>query len=408
MASQTKAVAIPGGRLKLALILGGLTAIGPFSLDLYLPALPRIAEELETTTSVAQLSLTACLLGLAMGQLLMGPLSDVKGRRLPLFVGLLIFTVVSLLCMFSPSAWAFIGLRFVQGLAGSSGIVIARAMARDLYSGVELTKFISVLMLVNGFAPIAAPIIGAQLLNVTDWRGLFVFLTLFGLIISSAVILGLKETLPSERRAAGGLGQTMKTFATVLRDRQFVGYALSQGFVLAGMFAYISGSPFVLQDIFGVSPQMFSVIFACNGLGIIVASQLAGRMAGKVSDKKILLTGLFLAAGGGISLLICIAAGAGLMGILPSLFFVVASVGLVSTASFPLAMRNHGRSAGTASALLGVMSFVFGGMVAPLVGLGGNTTALPMGIVIASTGLLALISVFVIAGNGQAARSKNE
>jgi len=405
--SQTKAVAVPGGRVKLALILGGLTAIGPFSLDLYLPALPRIAEELQTTTSIAQLSLTACLLGLAMGQLLMGPLSDVKGRRLPLFIGLLIFTVVSLLCMFSPSVWAFIGLRFVQGLAGSSGIVIARAMARDLYSGVELTKFISVLMLVNGFAPIAAPIIGAQLLNVTDWRGLFVFLTLFGLVISFAVILGLKETLPPERRTAGGIGQTMRTFGIVLRDRQFTGYALSQGFVLAGMFAYISGSPFVLQDIFGVSPQMFSVIFACNGLGIIVASQIAGRMAGRVSERKILMTGLLLAAGGGISLLICIAAGAGLLGILPSLFFVVASVGLVSTASFPLAMRNHGRSAGTASALLGVMSFVFGGLVAPLVGLGGNTTALPMGIVIASTGLLALISVFVIAGKGQADRSQS-
>jgi len=404
---MTQAQAMPGGRVKLALILGGLTAIGPFSLDLYLPALPKIAEELQTTTSIVQLSLTACLLGLAMGQLLMGPLSDVKGRKLPLFIGLLIFTVVSLLCMFSPSVWAFIGLRFIQGLVGSSGIVIARAMARDLYSGVELTKFISILMLVNGFAPIAAPIIGAQLLNVTDWRGLFIFLTLFGLVISFAVILGLKETLPLEKRAAGGIGQTMRTFATVLRDRQFTGYALAQGFILAGMFAYISGSPFVLQDIFGVSPQMFSVIFACNGLGIIVASQVAGRMAGKVSEQKILMTGLLLAVCGGISLLICIAAGVGLKGILPSLFFVVASVGLVSTASFPLAMRNHGRSAGTASALIGVMSFVFGGLVAPLVGLGGSTTALPMGIVIASTGLLALISVFVIAGKGQAERSKS-
>ncbi|BBH23699.1 Bcr/CflA family drug resistance efflux transporter [Paenibacillus baekrokdamisoli] len=393
------------GRLWTAVILGSLSAFGPLSLDMYLPSLPKLADDLHTTTSLTQLSLTACLIGLALGQLFAGPISDVRGRRIPLLVGLIGYTASSLLCAFAPSIWTFILLRFVQGLAGSAGIVIARAVVRDLYSGTELTKFFSLLMLVNGIAPIAAPIAGGQLLHFTSWRGVFLVLAVIGVIMLLAVLLGLPETLPAAKRMKGGIMNTLSTFRTLARNRVFVGYALCQGLVLGAMFAYISGSPFVLQDIFGVSPQMFSLCFAINGLGIILASQVAGRLAGRVNETKLLLIGLCLAAFGGVMLLGMILISAGLAAILIFLFIIVSCVGLVSTLSFSLAMRNLSHSAGSASALLGVLTFLLGSLAAPLVGLGGSLTAVPMGIIIAvmEVGALLIFALLVLSPSSQAA-----
>lgn len=388
-------------RVRMALILGTLSAFGPLSLDMYLPALPTLADEFQSSTSYAQLSLTACMVGLAAGQLLAGPLSDVRGRRTPLIAGLLLYTIASILCLVSPTMGSFVVLRFIQGAAGAAGIVISRAVVRDVYSGPELTRFFSLLMLINGVAPIAAPIIGGQLLAYTSWRGVFILLSIIGILTLVAVVLGLGETLPAERRSSGGLKQTLVTFRRIAGDRLFMGYALTQGFVSAGMFAYISGSPFVLQKIYGISPQMFSVCFAVNGLGIILASQIAGRLAGKVSETRLLIAGLITAALGGTSLLISILAGGNLISVLIPLFLVVSSVGLVNTASFALAMANQEKSAGSASALIGVMTFLFGGIVAPLVGLGGEGTAVPMGIVIACADLGALLIYVVMVGKGK-------
>lgn len=385
-------------RVRMALILGTLSAFGPLSLDMYLPALPMLADEFGSSTSYAQLSLTACMIGLALGQLLAGPLSDVRGRRIPLIAGLVLYTIASVLCLVSPTMGSFVILRFIQGLAGAAGIVISRAIVRDVYEGPELTRFFSLLMLINGVAPIAAPIIGGQILTYTSWRGVFILLSLIGVLALLAVILGLGETLPVQKRSSGGLKQTLMTFSRIARDRRFMGYALSQGFAAAGMFAYISGSPFVLQKIYGVSPQLFSICFAINGLGIILASQIAGRLAGKVSETRLLIAGLITAAVGGTSLLISILAGGGLMSVLIPLFLVVSSVGLINTASFALAMANQAKSAGSASALIGVMTFLFGGIVAPLVGLGGEHTAVPMGIVIACADLGALLLYFCMIG----------
>lgn len=252
----------------MALILGALSAFGPLSLDMYLPALPKLATDLQTNTSLSQLSLTACMLGLSLGQLLAGPISDVRGRRKPLLIGLLTYALVSFLCAISPSIVTLIFLRFVQGLAGAAGIVISRAIVRDLYSGSELTRFFSLLMLVNGVAPIFAPIAGGQILRFTSWQGVFVALGLIGAIMLLLVIVGLPETLPMSRRSKGGILNTFTTFRSLVKDRAFMGYAVSQGLVIAAMFAYIAGSPFVLQELFGVSPQMFSLLFAINGLGI--------------------------------------------------------------------------------------------------------------------------------------------
>lgn len=388
-------------RVRMALILGTLSAFGPLSLDMYLPALPTLANEFQSSTSYAQLSLTACMVGLAAGQLLAGPLSDVRGRRTPLIVGLILYTIASILCLVSPTMGSFVVLRFIQGVAGAAGIVISRAVVRDVYSGPELTRFFSLLMLINGVAPIAAPIIGGQLLAYTSWRGVFILLSIIGILTLVAVVVGLRETLPAERRSSGGLKQTLVTFRKIAGDRLFMGYALTQGFVSAGMFAYISGSPFVLQKIYGISPQMFSVCFAINGLGIILASQIAGRLAGKVSETSLLIAGLITAALGGTSLLISILGGGNLISVLIPLFLVVSSVGLVNTASFALAMANQEKSAGSASALIGVMTFLFGGIVAPLVGLGGEGTAVPMGIVIACADLGALLIYAVMVGKGK-------
>ncbi|WP_426334641.1 multidrug effflux MFS transporter [Paenibacillus silvae] len=388
-------------RIRMALILGTLSAFGPLSLDMYLPALPGLADEFGSSASYAQLSLTACMIGLALGQLLAGPLSDVRGRRIPLIAGLVLYTLASVLCLVSPTMGSFIVLRFVQGVAGAAGIVISRAVVRDMYEGPELTRFFSLLMLINGVAPIAAPIIGGQVLAYASWRAVFILLSLIGVLALLAVIFGLGETLPVHRRSSGGLKQTLLTFGKLIRDRRFMGYALTQGFAAAGMFAYISGSPFVLQKIYGVSPQMFSVCFAVNGLGIIVASQIAGRLAGKVSETRLLIAGLITAAIGGTSLLLSILADGGLLTVLIPLFLVVSSVGLINTASFALAMGNQAKSAGSASALIGVMTFLFGGIVAPLVGLGGEHTAVPMGIVIACADLGALGLYFVMVGKSK-------
>lgn len=368
-------------RIRIAIILGSLAAFGPLSIDMYLPALPALANELQATTSMTQLSLTACLLGLALGQLIVGPISDVRGRKLPLIMGVTVYAIVSVLCVYSPNVEMFIILRFIQGLAGAAGIVISRASVRDLYSGVELTKLFALLMLVNGAAPILAPIVGAEVLNYTSWRGVFGVLSVLGVLMLLAVIFGMRETLPVERRSRGGIRHSLKTFRRLMGDSSFMGYALTQGCIMAAMFAYISGSSFILQELFGVSPQMYSLIFGINGVGIIIAGQAAGRLAGRVKARSLLASGLMISSVGGAFLL---AAGLfhwGLFIIIPALFLIVSSVGLILTTTSSLALQNQGQSAGTASALLGMLGFVIGGGVAPLVGIGGAHTIMPLAIV---------------------------
>ncbi|WP_370511610.1 multidrug effflux MFS transporter [Paenibacillus odorifer] len=387
-------------RLQLAVILGSITTIGPLSIDMYLPALPALVDDFGTTAALVQLSLTFFLLGLASGQLVAGPLSDVYGRRRPLLIGMFIYAVSSVLCAFSPSIGLLIVLRFIQGLAGSVGVVVSRAAVRDLYSGSELTKFFSLLMIVNGLGPILAPVIGGQLLRVTTWQGIFLVLFAAGIIFCLTILLRLPETLPKERRSKSGLKGTLLTFKVLLGNRKFMGYALSQGFVTASMFAYISGSSFVLQNIFAVTPQVYSLIFAVNGIGIIITGQIAGRLAGKVSETKLLLSGLLLCTMGGVLLLLTILIGGGLIPILICLFAVVSSVGIVGATSFSLAMQDQGEAAGSASALIGLIPLLLGSCVAPLVGLGGVDSALPMAIVIACTGVLSILSYLLLVKRG--------
>jgi MFS transporter, DHA1 family, multidrug resistance protein len=396
---ETALVSLPR-RVQLVFILGALTAFGPLSIDMYLPALPALSRDFGIGASQVQLTLSACLLGLALGQAIAGPISDALGRRRPLLIGLVAYALASLLCAISPSVLVLTMLRFVQGFAGAAGIVIARAIVRDLHSGVAVARFFSLLMLVNGLAPILAPLFGGLLLRFTSWRGVFFVLTVVGTFLLLAAATGLRETLPLDRRQSGGIRATITTFRQLLANRSFVGYALSCGLAFSAMFSYISGSPFVLQDLYGLSPQLFSIIFGMNALGLVIVGQINGRLVGRVPPIRLLAAGLVAIAIGGVALLVVVATGSlGLVGILPSLFVVVSSLGLVLPNATALALAGHPRTAGSASALLGTLQFSIGAAVAPLIGAFGIATALPMAVVMAALGVSAL-GAFVLLGRG--------
>ncbi|MFB3226455.1 multidrug effflux MFS transporter [Exiguobacterium sp. PHA03] len=387
---MTKTTMTPG-RLTLILILGSLAALGPLSIDMYLPAFPDMSRSFDASASLIQLSLTACMLGMALGQLIVGPLSDVRGRKRPLMIALLAYLLASLACAMAPTIEVLIALRFIQGAAGASGIVISRAIVRDLFEGPELTRFFAALSLVNGTAPILAPVIGGQLLWFGDWHFVFYLLAILSTLMLLAVALRLPETLPLERRVEGNLTTTLKTFGRLLTDRVFIGYAFAQAFVMGAMFAYISGSPFVLQNIYGASPQQFSFLFGLNGIGIILAAQIAGRLAGRVDSERLMRISLTVVASASIFLFLALTLTDQLIFVMIPLFFVVSSVGLISTLGFTLAMQNYGATAGSASALLGLLPMLVGSLVSPLVGIMGEQSAVPMGLIIMTLDCLALV-----------------
>ena len=391
--SEVAPVRSPWQRARLFVLLGGLTAFGPLSIDMYLPALPAIGRDLAASESVIQLTLTACLVGLALGQILAGPLSDRLGRRRPLLIGVAAYVLASLLCATAPVAPVLVGFRLVQGLAGAAGIVIARAIVRDLYVGSAAARYFSRLVLIMGLAPILAPVIGAQVLRFTSWHGIFLTLALVAALLWLAAAVGLPETLPAARRSDGGLRGTLAIFRALLADARFIGYALSGGLAFGAMFAYISGSPFVLQGIYHVSPQTFSLIFGTNALGFVIASQVNGSLVGWVPPARLLVAGLITAATAGIVLLLVVLVGGlGLVAVLPPLFFLVSSVGFIVPNATALALSRRPNAAGTGSALLGVIQSGVGAIGAPLVGVAGISSALPMAGVIAVSGSGAILA----------------
>ncbi len=384
----------PIPRNRSIVVLGLLSTFGPISLDLYLPALPELADDLAASPSAAQLTITACLLGLATGQLVAGPLSDRFGRQRPLVVGLVVYLLASLACAVAPSITVLVAVRLVQGLAGAAGLVIARAVARDLYSGRELLIFFSRLILISGLAPVVAPVLGGQLSRVMSWRGIFVVLAAFGVVLLLAGALGLKETLPPERRRTGGLAETLAGFAELGRDRLFVGAALSSGLAGASMFAYIAGATFVLQRIYGLSPQGFSLVFGANSLGIMAMGQLGGRLAHRWPPATVLGLGLGLNLLGAVGVATSVLTGLGLPPLVGSLFVMVSAVGLVFPTATTLALADYPHQAGGASSLLGLAQYVGGALAAPLVGIAGERSAVPLGLV-ALTASLAASAVFL-------------
>src|SRR4051794_38516829 len=380
-------------RVRLVVVLGAVNAIGPLSIDMYLPAFPEIAASLHTSAAQVQLTLTACVAGLALGQLVIGPLSDRLGRRLPLIAAMSTYAVASVLCSLAPGAPALMGLRFVQGLAGAGGVVIARAVVRDLHSGAAAVRLYSSLMLVTGLAPILAPLLGGQILTVTSWRGIFVVLAILAALLALLVAFALEETLPPERRSDHGLARTLEIMRGLLRDRWFVGHGLAGGFGFGALFAYIAGSSFVLQGIYGVSPQLYSVLFAMNGLGLIAGSQVNARLVGRLGPATLLRGGLLMIAAAAAALLTVVSVGGlGVGAVLAPMFVIVSSLSFVLPNSTALALADHAEVAGTASALLGTVQFVIGALVAPLVGAGGTGSAVPMAAVMTAAALAALVA----------------
>ncbi|WP_258906322.1 multidrug effflux MFS transporter [Actinokineospora sp. UTMC 2448] len=382
----------PWARARLALLLGGISAFGPLSIDMYLPAFPEIADGLDTGQAQVQLTLTAFMIGMAVGQAVVGPLSDTLGRRLPLLAGLTAYTMASLACAISPSVFTLVGLRFAQGVAAAAGVVIARAAVRDIFTGPAMARFFSMLMLVSGLAPILAPLIGAQVLRWTNWQGVFVVLAYFGVLLLIAATVCLRETLPPPKRRPANPRQIMRTYLRVATDRTFVAYATSIGFVTAAMFAYIAGSPFVLQELHGLSPQTYSLVFGANALGLMLFTQVNGILLRWLSPRVLLTVGLALSALAGAGVYTAVAMELELVYLLTALFLVVASLGIVSPNATALALADHGNRAGTASALLGVIQFLIGGLAAPLVGLGAERSATPMATVIAGMSAAGLIA----------------
>ncbi|MCZ7428470.1 multidrug effflux MFS transporter [Micromonospora sp. WMMA1949] len=384
------------GGVTLLVLLGSLTAIGPLSLDMYLPAFPAMTRDLGADQAGIQLSLTTCLIGLAVGQLVTGPLSDRWGRRRPVLVGVVAYTVLALACAVAPNAPLLAAARFAQGVAGGMGVVVARAVVRDLYAGRDAAKYFSRLTLVFGVAPVAAPGVGSLVLRFGSWRAVFVTLAVIGAVLAVAVALRLPETLPAERRNTGGLGATVRTMRSLLADRVYLGYALTQGFAFAGLFAYISGSSFVFQDVFGVSAAVFSVIFGVNALALVTVGQANARLLDRFTPRRLLVT--TLVAGLVTALGVLSGALAGSLALTAvALFAFVGSLGMVMPNSTALALDAHARHAGTAAALMGGLQSVVGALAAPLVGLGGEGSALPMAVVLAGAAALSLTAVLTLA-----------
>jgi DHA1 family bicyclomycin/chloramphenicol resistance-like MFS transporter len=361
--------------LLVTLILGGLTATPPLAMDMYLPALPEVTRSLTAPAATVQLTLTACLLGMALGQLVVGPMSDRWGRRRPLLAGLAVYVVATALCALAPTVELLVVFRLAQGLAGAAGIVIARAVVRDLHDGMAMARFFSTRMLISGVAPIVAPLIGGQILRVTDWRGVFVVLTVVGVLLGVVVWARLPETLAPAERHSGGVGEALRAMRGLLGDRGFSGYMLTGGFSFAALFAYIAASPFVIQEIYGASPQTFSLLF------------------GRVSLDRVLTAGLVIVILAAAALLLMALGVFGEVGLAPvaaALFVLMSAMGVTLPNTQALALMRVKHAAGSASALLGTSSFLIGAIASPLVGIAGERTAVPMAVVQLAASLVAL------------------
>ncbi len=394
----------------LVVFLGMLTAITPLATDLYLPALPIMPGELNTTASNIQMTIGVMTFGVAFGQLFGGPISDTMGRKVPLIIGNLLCVISGLICAYAPSIDILLLGRFLQGLTGSVGVVIAKAIARDFASGQELTKLfamlmmvnglapvlaplVGVLMMVNGLAPVLAPLVGGQLLLITTWRFIFIILAVFSAILLLGSLL-FRESLPKEKRVTGGLATAIKNYFTLIKDKRFLGQSLIQFFAFGAFFAYISGSSFVYQNIFQLSAQKFSYLFGINSCGIILASAISGRVSNVVTSRQILTFSLWELTIGSLLFLVAMIFEWSLIPVTTILFFTVCTVSLFGSASFSMAMTNYGKMAGSASAILGFASMFAAGIVSPLVGIGVDHTGIPMGITMLVCAVLSLLCLY--------------
>jgi MFS transporter, DHA1 family, multidrug resistance protein len=393
-------VAAPTGRryVQLVLVLGLLIAIGPLTVDMYLPALPALAADLGAEDAAVQFTLTGMLLGLAAGQLVVGPISDAVGRRRPLLLGVAVHAVASLLCAAAPDVVSLSAVRVLQGFAGAAISVNAMAIVRDLFVGIAAARLFSRLMLVIGAAPVLAPTLGGLILQYTSWRGIFVVLAACAGVLVVVAFLGLRETLPPGRRRSARPLATLRTYRSLLRDRTFVALVLVAGLMMSSLFSYISGSSFVLQRIYGLDERTFGLVFGANALGIVLATQANPLLLRRFLPSQVLTAAVVAASVAAVVMVLTTATGlGGLLGLLLPLALVVAACGLVLPNTPALALSRHGEAAGTAAAMLGCVQFGVGAVTAPLVGVLGTDTAVPMAaMILAATGLAAVLVLTVV------------
>ncbi len=378
--------------LQLVLVLGALTAIGPLTIDTYLPALPQLSADLGATDSQAQLTITGLLIGMGLGQLVIGPLSDSLGRRKPLLIGLALHGAMSVLCALAPSITMLALTRTLQGIGGAAVAVVSMAIVRDLFSGVKAAQLLSRLMLVVGVAPVLAPSLGSALLGFTSWRGIFVVLAAAAVALLVLALVALPETLPSVRRSRVSLGGSLRAYGGLFHDRLFIVMVLVSGFSFATLFAYISGAPFLLQELYRLSPQQFGLAFSLNAFGLIAMTQLNPLLIKRISPVTVLVVAVTVSTvASGVLLATAVTGFGGLLGFMVPLWFVVASAGLSFPNAPAIALNRHGESAGSAAALLGSAQFVLGGLIAPLVGALADGTAVPMAAVVLATSAVGLL-----------------
>lgn len=387
-----------GERLRVILVLGALIALGPLTIDMYLPALPAIADDLNTPSSAVQLTLAGTLVGLALGQLVIGPLSDIVGRRLPLIVGTGVHILASVACIVAPNIAVLGGLRVVQGLGAAAAAVVAMAIVRDLFTGRAAATVLSRLMLVMGVAPVLAPSLGGAVLLVGSWRLVFAALAIVGVGLMTLAIVSLRESLPPERRRASGVMPVLRTYRSLLRDAQFVVLVLVAALAMSSLFAYVAGSSFVLQEEFGLDEQQFAIVFAAGAISLIGASQLNVLLLGRFAPVQIVLSALsFGVVAGGVMVALAVTGTGGIAGFVVPLWFVLGAVGFVMPNAPALALSRHGEAAGGAAALLGAAQFGLGAVVAPVVGaLGNDAVAVSTTMVVTSAAALVALGVVTV------------
>jgi DHA1 family bicyclomycin/chloramphenicol resistance-like MFS transporter len=386
-------------------VLGALIALGPLTIDMYLPAFPRIADELAASDAQVQLTLTGMLVGLAVGQLVIGPLSDAFGRRRPLMTGLAAHGLVSLACSLAPTVEVLAGLRVLQGFAGAAVSVTAMAMVRDQFAGIAMARLLARLMLVIGLAPIVAPSLGGLVLEWAGWRTIFLVLAVAAVAMFLLARFGLAESLPPERRRPARIGSSFLAYAALARDPRFLALAVVGGSMMAVLFAYVSGASFVLQDGFGVSERRFALLFGLNAACFVIGSQVNPLLLRRLSLLQVLTTGILLTFGAAAALLLLAETGTGgVVGVMAPLALILGAAGLSMPNTPSLALENHAGEAGTAAAVLGCLQFGIGGVVAPLVGTFGTGTAAPMAaVMMALSGLAAVLVLTVVRPRGAAA-----
>lgn len=378
---------------QLALTLGSLVAFAPLAIDMYLPGLSTLAADLGAEPARGQQTVAAFFLGMGFGQLIYGTLADRLGRRRPLMVGIALFVLASIGCALAGSIESLILWRFVQALGGCAGMVIGRAVVRDRTEGEASVRLMSAMMMVMGLAPIVAPMLGSAMLGLTGWRGIFWFLAAYGAAMLAVVLLALPESLPAERRRRDGLGAVFALYRGLLLDRRFIGATLAVALPAAGMFAYIAGSSLVMMDIFGLTPAQYGLFFGVNAAGMVVMSQFNARLSRAFAMEQVLDGALLIGVLAALAMVAAALAGlASFLVVATGLFVFLAMLGCVMPMASTLAMAPHGRVAGSASALMGVVQFGAGALSGSAVGLFYDGSAGPMVMVMLCCGLGGLLA----------------